>query len=374
MDPVINPLLLTTFFPLVGVVVILLLRSSQKAAVRWTALITSLITFGFSLGVLAFFDASNTSLQMVSRFTWLKISGMPIEFYLGVDGLSILMVLLTTFLTPIAILSTWTAVQERVKGFMAFFLLLEMGMLGVFLAQDLVLFYIFWEFTLVPMYFLIGVWGGERRIYAAVKFFLFTMAGSVLMLLAILFLVYAQEIREARRSGNWDAVVAGAAIFAADFVNETLNSWIFALTGYSALWVTPGPTALRTLIGWNAEIMFMFAIVGIIYYKTVDEDPRARILGLPNRWFWALGYSAFCVLVETVLNKGGHLVWDYPFWNRAPLALLPIFVFGYLWFFLAAKFAIERPTLRAKAAVPAALLGVAVLLNVVGRGLLGLRY
>jgi NADH-quinone oxidoreductase subunit M len=98
------------------------------------------------------------------------------------------MVLLTALLTPIAILSTWSAVQERVKGFMLFFLLLEVGMMGVFLAQDLVLFYIFWEFTLVPMYFLIGVWGGERRIYAAVKFFLFTMAGSILMLLAIIFL------------------------------------------------------------------------------------------------------------------------------------------------------------------------------------------
>ncbi|MRR52859.1 MAG: NADH-quinone oxidoreductase subunit M, partial [Rhodocyclaceae bacterium] len=106
----------------------------------------------------------------------------------GVDGISILMVLLTGLLTPIAILSTWSAVKERVKGFMLFFLLLEVGMMGVFLAQDLVLFYIFWEFTLIPMYFLIGVWGGERRIYAAVKFFLFTMAGSILMLLAIIFL------------------------------------------------------------------------------------------------------------------------------------------------------------------------------------------
>jgi NADH-quinone oxidoreductase subunit M len=104
-----------------------------------------------------------------------------------VDGLSILLVLLTTFLTPISILSTWTAVEDRVKDFMLFFLLLEVGMLGVFMAQDLFLFYIFWEFTLVPMYFLIGIWGGPRRIYAAIKFFLYTMAGSILMLLAILF-------------------------------------------------------------------------------------------------------------------------------------------------------------------------------------------
>ncbi len=105
------------------------------------------------------------------------------------DGLSILLLLLTTFLSPLALLSTWSAVQDRVKGFMLFFLLLEVGMNGVFLSLDLVLFYIFWEFTLIPMYFLIGVWGGERRVYAAVKFFLYTMAGSVLMLLAILYLI-----------------------------------------------------------------------------------------------------------------------------------------------------------------------------------------
>jgi hypothetical protein len=201
-----------------------------------------------------------------------------------------------------------------------------------------------------------------------------TVQWYVIPLLAILFLTYAQEIRAARIGGNWDCVIAGVTLFSADFVNETVNSWIFALTGYSALWVTPGPTALRTLIGWNAEIMFMFGILGVIYYKTIEEDPRVRLLGLPNRWFWALGYSAFCVLVETFLNKGGLLVWDFSWWNRAPLALVPIFLFGYLWFFLAAKFAIERPTLRGKVAVPATLFGVATALHVVGLGILGLRY
>ena len=135
---------------------------------------------------------------------------------MGVDGLSILLLLLTTFLTPIAILSTWDAVQERVKGFMLFFLLLEMGMIGVFLAQDLVLFYIFWEFTLVPMYFLIGIWGGGRRMYAAIKFFLYTMAGSILMLLAILWLGIAGRqllaARAGRRSGGHPAGRADLAL------------------------------------------------------------------------------------------------------------------------------------------------------------------
>jgi len=183
-----NPLLLTTFLPLLGVVVLVLLRSEAKTAQRWTALATSILTFGASIWMLTQFNPQNPDLQLVVDIPWLSVSGLDIRFFMGVDGLSILLVLLTTFLTQIAILSTWTAVTEKVKGFMMFFLLLEVGMLGVFLAQDLVLFYIFWEFTLVPMYFLIGMWGGARRIYAAVKFFLFTMAGSVLMLLAILFM------------------------------------------------------------------------------------------------------------------------------------------------------------------------------------------
>lgn len=181
-----NPLMFTAFFPLLGFVVILLLGKAQTKAIRWTALLTSLATFGLSVWMVSGFDPANTDLQYSVRATWATVAGLPVQFFMGVDGLSILMVLLTTFLTPLAILSTWTAVKERVKGFMLFFLLLEVGMVGVFLAQDLVLFYLFWEFTLIPMYFLIGVWGGERRIYAAVKFFLFTMAGSILMLLGII--------------------------------------------------------------------------------------------------------------------------------------------------------------------------------------------
>ncbi len=184
----INPLLLVTFFPLLGLLVILLLPGQQKNLIRWTALLTSLVTFGLALWVLAQFNPADPNLQMQVKLFWLEIAGTTIHFQMGVDGLSILMLLLTTFLVPITILSTWTAVEERVKGFMLFFLMLEVGMVGVFLALDLVLFYVFWEFSLVPMYFLIGLWGGQNRIYAAVKFFLFTMAGSLLMLLAILYL------------------------------------------------------------------------------------------------------------------------------------------------------------------------------------------
>jgi NADH-quinone oxidoreductase subunit M len=188
MDYPLNPLTLLTFLPVLGVVLVLLLSEERKDAIRWVALIISLLVFGVSLWVLSIFDPQNTRLQLVIRQNWFSLGSSPISYFLGIDGLSILLVLLTTFLTPISILSTWSAVKENVKGFMAFFLLLETGMLGVFLAQDLILFYIFWEFTLIPMYFLIGIWGGERRVYAAVKFFLFTMFGSLLMLAAILWL------------------------------------------------------------------------------------------------------------------------------------------------------------------------------------------
>jgi len=159
MEFLLQPLTLLIFFPLVGILILFFIPSDRKDALRWTALIVSLITFGLSLWVLTMFNASNPNLQLVAQYDWITVAGWNIQYYLGVDGLSILLVLLTAFLTPISILSTWTAIEERVKDFMIFFLLLEIGMMGVFLAQDLFLFYIFWEFTLVPMYFIIGIWG-----------------------------------------------------------------------------------------------------------------------------------------------------------------------------------------------------------------------
>jgi len=230
-----NPLNLVTLFPLVGVLVILLFKQEQKKEIRWTALIVSLITFGLSIWVLTLFDPNNPDLQLVINLSWIEIADWEISYQMGVDGLSILLVLLTTFLTPISLLSTWTAVEDRVKDFMIFFLLLEVGMLGVFLAQDLFLFYVFWEFTLVPMYFLIGIWGGPQRMYAAVKFFLYTMTGSVLMLLAILWLGIYQgtfSVPDLTAMGGIPAQVqlwlflAFAAAFAIKVPMWPLHSWL----------------------------------------------------------------------------------------------------------------------------------------------------
>jgi NADH-quinone oxidoreductase subunit M len=230
-------LTVVTFFPILGVLVLLFVKPEQKDTIRWVALATSLITFVLSLLMLVQFNAGEPGLQLVVRAPWITVGDKwNIEYHLGVDGLSVLLILLTTFLTPISIASTWTAVDERVKEFMIFFLLLEVGMVGVFVAQDLFLFYIFWEFTLVPMYFLIGIWGGPRKIYAAIKFFLYTMAGSVLMLLAILWLGIAAgtfSVPDLLRSG---AIPGGttqlllfsafAAAFAVKVPVWPLHSWL----------------------------------------------------------------------------------------------------------------------------------------------------
>ena len=182
-------LTIVTFLPLAGVLAILLTNPPRRGSenlLKGIAVGTSVVVFLGTLLILMRYDSSVAGLQMIDRFDWIPSWG--IQYFLAVDGLSILMVLLTSFISMLAIASTWNAIHTQVKQFYIFILLLEMGMMGVFLAQDLFLFYIFWEFTLVPMYFLIGIWGGARRVYASIKFFLYTMAASLLMLLAILYM------------------------------------------------------------------------------------------------------------------------------------------------------------------------------------------
>ncbi len=193
MEAVSSSLSLTTvtlFLPMVGLAILLFMNEEKdKAALKWVAFGFSIATFVASLLMAFNFDNSNPGLQMVQRTDW--ISTLGISYYVGVDGLSLLLVLLSTIIMPIAIFSSFGAgvIQERgrEKLYYIFMMLLEWAMIGVFVVQDLIIFYIFWEVTLVPMYFLIGIWGSEARVYAAVKFFLYTMAGSVLMLLGILY-------------------------------------------------------------------------------------------------------------------------------------------------------------------------------------------
>ena len=288
------------FLPALGVVAILFIPKERQNAIRITALLASALTFLLSLVMLSAFDRADPELQLVVRLPWIRVVDWTLEYHLGIDGLSLLLVLLTTFLTPISILSTWSAVQERVKEFMAFFLLLEVGMLGVFLALDLFLFYIFWEFTLVPMYFLIGIWGGERRMYAAIKFFLYTMAGSILMLLAILWLGLRQgtfSLPDLVAAGGIPAGIqiwlflAFAAAFAIKVPMWPLHSWLpdahveaptagsVILAGVLLKMGTYGflrfnlplfPQASLRLAPWMA----LLAVIGILYGAAVSYAQR----------------------------------------------------------------------------------------------------
>ena len=178
---------IVTFLPLVGALAILIIRGDEEVVARnakATALWTTLITFCLSLMLWTGFDRTSAAFQFVENSPWIESFG--INYHMGVDGISVLFVLLSTFLTPICVLASWDAIKVRVKEYMVAFLILETLMVGMFCALDFVLFYIFFEGVLIPMFLIIGVWGGKRRVYAAFKFFLYTLTGSVLMLLAIL--------------------------------------------------------------------------------------------------------------------------------------------------------------------------------------------
>jgi NADH-quinone oxidoreductase subunit M len=206
---------LVTFLPLLGVAILMTLRGDEEAIAgnaRWTALWTSLVTFLISLVLWTRFDLHEPGYQFVESASWLPEFG--IGYRMGVDGISVLFVLLATALTPICILASWDSVKMRVREYMAAFLILETMMVGMFSATDFLLFYMFFEGVLIPMYLIIGVWGGPRRVYASIKFFLYTFAGSVLMLLALLFMW--------RQAGTTDLTVLLKTPFSAH-----MQFWLF---------------------------------------------------------------------------------------------------------------------------------------------------
>jgi hypothetical protein len=167
----------------------------------------------------------------------------------------------------------------------------------------------------------------------------------VITLLAFVFYVYTVEVEKR----NWNLVMAGLAFWGMDWINEIANGLVFHFTGYAPIWGAPGKTAYLILIGLNIEIMFMFAVSGIIWSKMLLPDRKTKVLGLPNRWFIAVAGAAFCVFVEVLLNSVGALTWDYPWWNRSVPWL--IFLFGYLTFFVVAFWVHDMKTLKRKLAV-----------------------
>lgn len=188
-------------------------------------------------------------------------------------------------------------------------------------------------------------------------------------LLGMIFYIYVTEIKKARETGKWDTVFAGLTLFGMVLINETLNGWFFHFTQYSAIWTAPGPTALRTMVGANIEIWFMFTIAGIVWYKTLNEDPGVKILGIPNWWFWAVVYAGFCVFIECLLNAGGHLVWEYPWWNLSLKGIWLIFLLGYFHFYVAMIIVCGLKTNKKKVIAIASLYAVSLVLNVIAFGI-----
>ncbi|MCJ7553314.1 MAG: NADH-quinone oxidoreductase subunit M, partial [Ignavibacteriaceae bacterium] len=186
-------LTLMILVPLIGGIILLFVKNERANLIRILGLLFSTAAFVISLIIYFGFDTTSSDFQFIHSYNW--IDNLNISYFVGIDGMSMLLVLLTTFLTPLTLISSWSSIEHKVKEFTFFMLLLEVGMLGVFVSLDLFLFYVFWEAMLIPMYFIIGIWGGKERIYASIKFFIYTMAGSLLMLVAIIWLaVYASDV------------------------------------------------------------------------------------------------------------------------------------------------------------------------------------
>ncbi len=181
---------IVTFLPLLGAALLLFVPKKQHDSIRGIALVVTLVTFVFSIFMYTMFDPSASGMQLEINKSWIPAFG--ISYHLGIDGISLLLIMLTTILMCIAVLSSWTYIKKAVKGYFIALLLLETGIIGVFVSLDLFLFYVFWEAMLIPMYFIIGIWGGDRKIYASIKFVLFTMFGSLLMLAALIYLYFNQ--------------------------------------------------------------------------------------------------------------------------------------------------------------------------------------
>lgn len=209
------------FLPLAGAILLALIPSGRAAALRTTALLFSLASFGLAVFLYLGFDGSDPAMQYVERYRWINIAGLSIDYHLGVDGISLLLVLLTTFLTPLAALSSWSAICSNQKAYYILLLLLETSMLGVLVSLDLILFYIFWDLMLVPMYFIIGVWGSEGRVYAAVKFIIYTIVGSLLMLVGIIYLY----------------LINGASTFDLVEITRRISSGELRLAPHQELWL-----------------------------------------------------------------------------------------------------------------------------------------
>ena len=295
---------LVIFLPLLGVIAIALLRGMGPSVVKGIAFTISLLTFVISIGLYTGFDVGTEGFQtgnelLYQNNTW--ITGLGISYHIGIDGISLWLILLTTFLTPICILAAWNSVEKGLSGFMMSLLALETGMLGVFCSLDLFLFFVFWEAMLIPMYFLIGIWGGERRIYATIKFVLYTMAGSALMLVGILALYFqnGNSFDFTTLSGRFNH---DSLLFLAFFIAFAIKVPLFPFHTWLPDAHVEAPTVGSVIL---AGVLLKMGTYGIIRF-CLPLFPEAAALHTP--WIVTLAvigiiYGALVAMVQPDLKK-----------------------------------------------------------------------
>jgi len=297
------------FTPLLGAVILLFFKEEQKNLIRWFAVAVSTVTFLISILIFSKFDSSLSTFQFTEKIQWIK--SLNISYSVGIDGISMLLILLTTFITPLTLVSSWSSIKEKVKLFTFFMLLLEFAMLGVFVSLDLFLFYIFWEAMLIPMYFIIGIWGGERRIYASVKFFIFTMAGSLLMLVAIIWLtVYASsqlghftsDIVELYSIGPTIPVQIQRYMFLAFFISFAIKVPLFPLHTWLPDAHVEAPTAGSVIL---AGVLLKMGTYGLLRFNlplfpqsTVYFAPYVSVLAVIG-----IIYGALVAMIQKDMKK-----------------------------------------------------------------------
>lgn len=297
---------LLTFLPLAGALLLLLVPGRASGALRAVALGATLATAVLGLRIYQAFDGSTADVQMAMAEPWFLLPGnTQVWFRMGIDGVSILMVALTCVLMPIVIVSTRTSVEHRLKEFLIWMLVMETGMLGVFLSLDVVLFYFFWEVSLIPLYFLVGIWGGERRLYATIKFFLFTVAGSLVMMVGLIALLYrfgtadvlglSMQTRLLPASEQLPYFAAFALAFAIKVPILPFHTWL-------ADTHTEAPTAGSVVL---AGVLLKMGTYGLLRFG-ISMFPGAAVQTAPL--FMALGaigilYGAFLAMAQTDLKR-----------------------------------------------------------------------
>ena len=304
-----NLLDLTIFLPLIGFFIILMVPGDNEDLVKKVAIGLALLVFIVSLGLIAPVLAAPHDFQFVDNAPWIDLGGVKINYHVGIDGLSLWLIILATFLTPLAMLISWKYIDHRVKEFFAFLILLEFGMIGVFASLDLFLFYVFWEVALVPMYFLIGIWGHDRRIYAAVKFFLYTLAGSVLMLAAMIFISnraktfdYVDIVRNIQSGMLTFTHTEDLLLFLAFFIAFAIKVPLFPLHTWLPDAHVEAPTAGSVML---AAVMLKMGTYGLIrfclpMFPDPAHDCANWIMGLA---VIGIVYGALVAMVQPNMKK-----------------------------------------------------------------------